>query len=381
MQNMSVDKTIQLRALAIYLPQFHPIKENDLWWGKGFTEWRNVTKAKPLFKGHYQPHLPADMGFYDLRLVDTMIEQTELAREYSIHGFMFYHYWFNGKLVLHTPIENYRYKIKNNFPYCFCWANENWTRRWDGGEHDILLRQDYSAEDDLQHIRFLLDYFSDPRYIKVDGKPVFAVYATNYLPNPLQTAEIWQNEAIKAGYKGLYLIRVESFDWNTRPAQVGFDAAMQFHPDWRKLKNALIYPSLPLKYANKYHNSVLGKFFRKMVRPQQLLESRIVDYQKYSEQFYEAETLDYKRYPCIMPSWDNSSRRPKGNATIFHNASPDLYKKWLSNIVKNFRPFSEDENFIFLNAWNEWAEGNHLEPCLKWGRQYLEATRSVLNGV
>jgi len=192
----------KIRAIALYLPQFHPVPENDEWWGRGFTEWRNVAKAKALFPGHYQPHLPADLGFYDLRLPEVREAQAELASQHGIHGFCYYHYWFNGRRILERPFNEVLESGKPDFPFCLCWANENWTRVWDGGERNVLLEQHYSFEDDLAHIRSLIPAFKDPRYIRINGKPLFLVYRTELLPDPAKTAALWQKEAIKAGLPG-----------------------------------------------------------------------------------------------------------------------------------------------------------------------------------
>jgi len=371
-----------IRPIAIYLPQFHPTPENDQWWGKGFTEWTNVAKAKPLFKGHYQPQLPADFGFYDLRLPETMELQAATAKQYGLGGFMFYHYWFNGKRVLNIPLDNYRGKVKTDFPYFFCWANENWTRRWDGSNEQILLKQEYSAEDDVEHMRFLCSFFEDERYMRVDGKPVLVVYKTELLPEPQRTAALWRETARKHGFPDVYLIRVEALDWATRPATIGFDAAMQFQPDWRNLGRYLIPQTNTQKWLmNMYSHKIIGRFYRKISpRHPYNYPHTIVDYKKFSEDFYNSNQTEYKRFPCVTPSWDNYARRQKGGATIFHHASPELYEKWLHNVVVNFQPYSKEENFVFINAWNEWAEGNHLEPCIKWGTGYLESTKKALKG-
>ena len=194
----------KFRPIAIHLPQFHPIKENDSWWGKGFTEWRNVAKAKPLFEGHYQPHIPADLGYYDLRLNEVREQQAEMARHYGIEGFCYYHYWFNGKRVLERPVNEIFESGKPDFPFMLCWANENWTRRWDGMENDILLEQKYSEEDDENHIEYLIQFFKDPRYIRVNNKPVIIIYKTFLLPDPRKTADTWRRMAAKYGLE-LYI--------------------------------------------------------------------------------------------------------------------------------------------------------------------------------
>jgi len=371
-----------IRPIAIYLPQFHPTPENDEWWGKGFTEWTNVTKAKPLFKGHYQPQLPTDFGFYDLRLPETMELQAAVAKQYGLEGFMFYHYWFNGKRVLNIPLDNYRDKVKTDFPYFFCWANENWTRKWDGGSKEILLEQHYSAEDDAAHLRFLARFFEDERYMRIDGKPILVVYKTELMTDPKKTAAIWRETAAQLGFPGLYLIRIEAMDWTTLPAEIGFDASMQFQPDWRNLSKHLIAQTSWQKLLMKlYNHHFAGRVYKKLSKKSPYsFPHLVIDYKGFSEDFYNSSQVAYKRFPCVTPSWDNYSRRQKGDAAIFQNASPDLYEKWLQNVVKNFRPYSAEENFVFINAWNEWAEGNHLEPCIKWGRGYLEATKKALSG-
>ncbi|PWJ43305.1 glycoside hydrolase family 99-like domain-containing protein [Sediminitomix flava] len=355
-----------LRPIAIHLPQFHPFQENDLWWGKGFTEWTNVTKASPKFKGHYQPHLPTDLGFYDLRLPESRESQAELAKEYGIYGFCYYHYWFNGKRVMERPVQDILNSNKPNFPFCLCWANENWTRNWDGKDKEVLLKQDYNHEDDLNHIRYLIQYFKDDRYIRVDGKPLFVIYKTEQFPNIKRTVDIWRSECLKAGVGEIYLARMEASAIGIDPLSIDFDAAIEFQPRWRMLnENLRMYGSLSdrLKHKLGYEESPF-------------INNRIFSYEEFVEDVISKEKVDYKLFPGITPMWDNSARRNQG-ATILEGSTPDLYGKWLDHIVKNFQPYSSEENFVFINAWNEWAEGNHLEPCRKWGRAYLEKTQKV----
>ena len=377
------DQTNRIRPIAIYLPQFHPVPENDAWWGKGFTEWTNVTKAKPLFKGHYQPQLPADFGYYDLRVPEVMEMQAETAKQYGLEGFMFYHYWFNGRRILNLPLDNYRDKVRSDFPYFYCWANENWTKKWDGSSEEVLLQQNYSAQDDLEHISFLLGIFEDERYIRVNGRPVLAVYKTELLPDPKRTAALWRDAAQKHGFADLYLIRMEAMDWTTTPEEIGFDASMQFQPDWRNLGDHLMPQSVLEQFLLKiYNDRIGGRIYKKFSKEHPCLGRHLViDYEKFSEKFYNIHPTNYKRFPCVFPAWDNYSRRQKGGAVIFQNASPLLYEKWLGNVMRKFHPYSQDENFVFINAWNEWAEGNHLEPCIKWGRGYLEATQRAVGSL
>lgn len=355
------------RSIAFYLPQYHPIKENDEWWGKGFTEWRNVGKAESLFPGHYQPHVPADLGFYDLRLEETRIAQAALARAYGIHGFCFYHYWFNGRRLLERPVEEILSSGKPDFPFCLCWANENWTRRWDGEDQHVLMEMEYSEEDDRAHIRDLFRFFKDERYIKINGKPLFMVYRTENLPDPARTAEVWREEARKEGIGELYLMRVESIG-KCDPETIGFDAALEFAPDWwNKGPKIESYPAQGYETPEELeaYNEVYANNY-------------VHSYDTLVETMLAKPVPSYKWMRCVTPSWDNSARRKEG-AHIFLDAEPKKYRKWLSKIVAETKQrLSGDEQVVFLNAWNEWAEGNHLEPDLKWGRAYLEATRDAL---
>ena len=218
-----------VRCIAFYLPQFHPIRENDDWWGTGFTEWTNVTRATPLFPGHYQPHLPADMGFYDLRLSEVREQQAALARQYGIHGFCYYHYWFAGRRLLEQPVEAVRASGRPDYPYCFCWANENWTRRWDGADNDILIAQDPNRTDDKRFITDLLPHLRDPRYIRVGGKALLIVYRVGLLPNAKRSAEIWRETARREGVGDLYICAAKTYD-TSDPVYYGFDAIVEFPP-------------------------------------------------------------------------------------------------------------------------------------------------------
>ena len=356
------------RLIAFYLPQFHPIPENDAWWGKGFTEWRNVALARPLFPGHYQPHLPADLGFYDLRLADTRESQARMAREYGIHGFCYYHYWFNGKRLLEQPFNAVLHSGTPDLPFCLCWANENWTRRWDGMDNEILAHQEYSIEDDIAHIRSLVPAFKDARYIRVDGKPVFLVYRVNSLPDPQATAQAWRAEALAAGLPGIYLASVASLPkLHFDPRSIGFDASIDFQPDWGKLS----YPKMTLRKRLRRRFIPDSPEFKHIVR----------DYEWFANWMMAQPDPDYAEIPCVMPGWDNSARRKIG-ANIFKSATPEVYGRWLKNaIVKAERRFKGAERIVFINAWNEWAEGAHLEPDLRWGRRYLEETRAAMAAV
>lgn len=361
----------RLRSIAIYLPQFHPIEENNRWWGEGFTEWTNVVKAKPRFKNHYQPHLPSDLGFYDLRLPEVREKQANLAKEYGIDGFCYYHYWFNEKKLLERPFEEVFESKKPDFPFCLCWANENWARTWDGSDKQVLMQQEYSKNDDIKHINYLLKYFKDERYIKVDGKPVFVFYKPDLFPDMRETLATFRSEAKKEGLE-LYLCCFERvLGWSGEQAsKVGFDASIEFQPLSLSLRR---YYDTKIKY-NLLQRCALKarKIWCKLNKKTYYGPDRVIDYSDFINFDLSQQAKNYKCYPGVSPMWDNSSRRVGINATIFKNSTPQLFGKWYKGKSDQFKPYGKEENFIFINAWNEWAEGNHLEPCQKWGRRYLE---------
>lgn len=370
---MHETKKGSVKAIAFHLPQFHPTPENDEWWGKGFTEWTNVAKARPLFPGHYQPHLPSDLGFYDLRLPEARAAQAELAAEYSIYGFCYYHYWFNGRRILERPVNEIVASGEPDFPFCLCWANENWTRRWDGTEHLLLLEQKYSEADDLAHIRALIPVFADRRYIRVQDRPLFAVYLASKLPDPLRTTDLWRREAERAGLNGLFLARVESCLQNGDPQGLGFDCALQFQPHSSMNWDHRIFR------RKWWHRQALGTgeaaFSRNVILP----------YESMVNEALAEPTPAYNRIPCVTPGWDNSARK-QSDAAILLDSTPERYERWLTEIVerqkkllsRNGETAVQPESLVFINAWNEWAEGNHLEPDQRWGRAYLESTRRAL---
>lgn len=370
------DRTAEAaRLIAIYLPQFHPIPENDEWWGKGFTEWTTVTRARALFRGHYQPHLPADLGFYDLRLPEVREAQASLAREYGIHGFCYYHYWFNGRRLLERPFQEVLSSGRPDFPFCLCWANENWTRAWNGGFTHVLTEQCYSEEDDRAHMRSLAPAFCDSRYIRVEGKPLFAVYRAGLIPNPKRTTDVWREEAARLGIGDLFLCRMESnfIGERTDPRELGFDAAIEFQPDIMEL------------WTRRFPSDVTGLFTWGKTKAKRLLCRQLGLQPGHSHYDYRwlptiaagKARVSYRRFRGVAPSWDNSARR-KRDAIILRNATPVVYGSWLKKVVGELQNQPETDRLIFINAWNEWGEGNHLEPCQRWGRQFLEATRAAI---
>lgn len=346
---------LDLRCIAYYLPQFHPIPENDRWWGKGFTEWTNVTRALPQFIGHYQPKLPGDMGFYDLRVVDTMRKQAELARHYGLVGFCMYYYWFDGKRLLDLPQRQILDNPDLDFPFCLCWANENWTRRWDGQEADVLMAQRYSSEDDLSMIADLVPSFLDRRYIRIDGKPVFLVYRPSHLPKLSDTVQRWRQHCRENGVGELYLVAVESFEL-IDPHEFGFDATCEFPPHQANLQ--------PVNDDVEFINT--------------RFEGRVYDYTHMAKFFTGRPESKHVRMSGIATAWDNEARKP-GKGNIFINTSPENYADWLGAAAsRTVTCNSGDERVMFVNAWNEWAEGTYLEPDRRFGYAYLHATASVL---
>lgn len=359
---------MQKRVIAIHLPQFHPFKENDEWWGKGFTEWTNVAKAKPRFRGHYQPHLPSETGFYDLRLPEAREMQAEMAKESGIYGFCYYHYWFNGKQLMERPVKEILESKTPDYPFMLCWANENWARNWAGGFTDVLIAQNYSDEDDIEHMRYLCsNVFKDERYIRVDNKPVFAIYRPNYFPDMNRTIATWRRVAKEEFGMNLYLIRVESlFDKGPDTQNRDFDAAMDFQP-------------LLMRGFDTNNKNVLNKIYSHLFPKKKNIFNKIYSYKKYVEYITSLPLKDYKCYPCVSPGWDNSPRRVNTGFMAFVGSTPELFGKWLADTLYKFKPFSEEENFVFINAWNEWAEGNHLEPDQKWGHAYLDETKKAIS--
>lgn len=351
------------RLLTFFLPQFHPIPENDEWWGKGFTEWTNVTKARPRFRGHYQPHYPAELGYYDLRVPEVREAQADLARRHGIHGFCYYHYWFMGRRLLERPVDEILESGRPDFPFCLCWPNESWTRNWTGNPKSVIIKQDHSLEDDLAHIRHLSRYFSDPRYIRIEGKPFFLVYSAERLPDARRTVDTWREEAHRLGIGDLFLARVESHNTGFRPEYSShFDASVEFFPEW------------PTMGEMKRHIYKLPLMAFKHLRH---WRSMIYDYETLMRNALAKPESNHEWFRCALVSWDNTARR-ETEATIVQGSTPKLYENWLAELIQRTREKPPERRIVFISSWNEWAEGNHLEPDQKWGRGYLEATRSAL---
>ena len=345
------------RVLAFYLPQFHPVPENDAWWGRGFTEWTNVVKARPRFPGHYQPHYPSELGFYDLRLPEVREYQASLARPYGIDGFCYYHYWFSGRRILGRPFDEVLASGSPDFPFCLAWANENWTRTWDASDRSILMPQSYDADDDREHIRYLLTAFADPRYMRVDGnRPLFFVYRVQAMPDPKRTFGLWREEAQRAGVGEPYIVKFDTHGDFNDPADFGCDAASEFLPHgmWENLS------------ARRPPDCETG--------------DQLFGYPEVTKFFAARESPPWIRFPCVFPGWDNSPRRPPNQALIVTDNDPESYEWWLTQALERATRQPEGRRFVLINAWNEWGEGAHLEPDERFGRAFLEATgRAITN--
>ena len=354
--------------IAFHLPQFHPIPENDRWWGAGFTEWRNVAKARPLWRDQHQPILPADLGFYDLRLPEVRAQQAAMARAYGIDAFCYYHYWFNGKQLLERPVEEIVASGEPDFPFLLCWANEQWTRAWDGMSREVLIAQEYSPADDRAHIRSLLPKLGDRRYVRIDGRVALLVYRAGKLPEPRRTADVWRDEVRRAGLGELLLLRVQNYaDEREDPATIGFDAAVEFMPDQLNRGRLL---SQRQRFRKLQSMGLWGGYPAHMA---------VHDYQSQVDAALAKPDVPYTRYRCVTPRWDNTARRPVGGVA-FVGSTPAKYERWLEQTLRTERgkaTASGTQRPVFINAWNEWAEGAHLEPDARYGHQYLEATRAA----
>ncbi len=358
---MNPVSAITVRFIAFYLPQFHPIPENDAWWGTGFTEWTNVGKAKPLFRGHCQPHIPADLGFYDLRLPEARAAQAELAARYNIAGFCYWHYWFEGKRLLERPFNAVLASGEPNFPFCLAWANESWSRRWLGEDKEILIRQTYSEKDDYEHIRWLMKAFADPRYLRVQGRPIFIIYRPKDLPNPRRTTDLFRNECIKQGLAEPYLLGMNSHAPDADFRQDGFDSTISFKPELGVLPGFL---------DDRRRRSKLIRNLKLGVPSPKL---KLYDYAS-AQAAMMALVRHGQDVPCVFVGWDNSPRRGE-NGIILVNQSPAVFETMLRRAVKSVAHKPQTERLVFLNAWNEWAEGNHLEPDLRYGHAFLEVVK------
>ncbi len=364
------DRNKPARLIAFYLPQYHPISENDEWWGKGFTEWSNVGKARPLYRGHYQPKVPTDLGYYDLRVPETREQQAELAHEYGIEAFCYYHYWFAGNQLLERPFTEVVASGQPQFPFCVCWANETWTGIWHGAPNRVLIQQTYPGrEDHVRHFRSLEPAFHDSRYVRVDGKPLFLIYKPKDLPDPQYTTDLWRELAAKSGLDDLFIVGVCAYLVGDSPLRTwvpqsdGFDASVS--PGFFDVRSQRkLTPRRVLKgIGRRLGLTVAGP--------------SIYSYEAISAKLVFDCATGFESFPCVVPNWDNTPRSGR-RGVVFEGATPALYRRLLGRALQAVAPLPQQHRLVFLKSWNEWAEGNYLEPDLRFGHGFLQATRDAL---
>jgi lipopolysaccharide biosynthesis protein len=355
---MNCEKKAKL--ICYYLPQFHPIPENDEWWGKGFTEWTNVAKAKSLFPGHYQPRIPADLGFYDLRVPETRIAQAKMAKEYGIEGFCYWHYWFAGKRLLERPFNEVLKSGEPDFPFCLGWANESWTGIWHGNSDRTLIEQTYPSEKDEEaHFQSLLEAFFDKRYLTVDGKPLFYIYKPHNLPEANRFVDHWRELATNAGLKGIYFIGESHIPtWN--PKENGFDASVP-HMGQGFVKLMTNHANLMELLKKKWYYYIYDI-------------TNIFSYKDFVKHGTFLLSDEFVQYPCVLSNWDNTPRSGR-RGYILSESTPELFRNHLRKAIEQVARRDFDKRLVFIKSWNEWAEGNYLEPDQMFGRGYLESCR------
>ena len=374
------------RIIGLYLPQYHPIPENDEWWGKGFTEWINVAKAKPLFRGHYQPRIPADLGFYDLRLPEVREQQAQLAREAGLEGFCYYHYWFgNGRQLLERPFNEVLASGKPDFPFCLCWANHDWTSKtWQKGNNfrrdSMIMKMEYSKEDYVRHFNYVLPAFRDPRYITVDGKPLFAVWAPHHIPDAREFIDLWQQLARENGLPGIHFVGHTDNAGKGLPGQ----AADYYSADKAKeYYQAVLDLGFDAVMSSGYRRAVTllqGKT-RMMWR---MLSGKTfaptyskMDYCRLMANYYVPEDAGENIYPTLLPQWDRTPRAGK-NSEIVVDSTPDRFQETVEMAIELIRQKEPEHQLLFLKAWNEWGEGDYVEPDQKFGHGYIQAIRQAI---
>lgn len=367
-----------MKVIAFYLPQFHCIPENDDWWGKGFTEWVNVKKAVPLYKGHNQPRIPLNNNYYNLLNTDIMKWQDKIAQEYGIYGFCFYHYWFDGKLLLEKPVENYMKNTDLKTKYCICWANEHWTNAWSGKEAKVLIQQHYGEEKEWEeHFQYLLQFFKDDRYIKCNNKPLFVLYRPELIEclNPM--LEKWDALARENGFDGIsFAYQHAGFTVSTKCDESHFDYALEYHPNCAQVfktmeKNKsfqIIKKSIITFVENKF-----GINLREKLKTTKLKHYNYDDLWKYINNM---KPRNSKCVPGAFVDWDNTPRR--GNkGFVVDGATPEKFKKYFKKQIEKAK-YEYKKDMIFIFSWNEWAEGGYLEPDEKNGYKYLKAIKDTL---
>lgn len=365
---------LNARLIAFYLPQYHPIPENDKWWGKGFTEWTNVAKSKPLFKGHYQPHLPADLGFYDLRVPEVRQAQADMAREHGIEGFCYWHYWFAGKRLLERPFNEVLHSGKPDFPFCLAWANESWTGIWYGAPKNLLIEQTYPGIQDYKnHFLDILPALRDPRYLTVDNKPIFIIYKPSRLPESKKFTDLWRNLAKKNGLEGLYLLGMnETIRWDYQ--KDGFDGVIvNTLSEFLGIKGQIDNQKRLYQLFRKITQLDPLKFIRQIKK-----QPVIYSYEDFVNTGLPELDFNNDQYPNVLPNWDNTPRSNL-NGIVLKDSTPNLFGIQLQQALSQVRGRVPDKRLVFVKSWNEWAEGNYLEPDIQFGMDYLRVIKKLVN--
>ncbi|MEO8936501.1 MAG: glycoside hydrolase family 99-like domain-containing protein [Burkholderiaceae bacterium] len=356
---MSTVTKRKARVIAFYLPQFHPIPENDRWWGKGFTEWTNLAKAKPLFRGHEQPLQPGELGFYDLRVAETRAAQADLARTYGVEAFCYYHYWFgDGRRLLERPFEEVLASGEPDFPFCLCWANQTWSGIWHGEPKRTLIEQIYPGiADEEAHFRLLLRAFRDPRYLRVDGQPLFVIYEPYAIPDLAAMIDRWQVAARANGLPGLHMV-LHQHDFSPSQHDAGLFAGYVM-PRLRSTDHPVHWTSL--------RNRIKRQIHRWLGHP------TVIDYGEAMDFMLAEPTPDdpLLNYPCVVPNWDNTARSGRRGLVLL-DSTPDKFRKVLRAAIERISNRPAQQRLVFVKSWNEWAEGNFVEPDAKYGRAFLE---------
>ena len=363
----------QTKVIAFYLPQYHAIPENDKAWGEGFTEWTNVKKAVPYFKGHYQPRVPLNHNYYNLLNPEAQEWQSDLAQKYNVFGFCYYHYWVkDGKMLLEKPAENMLANENITEPFCFCWANENWSKTWTGNDEDLIAVQDYGGQEDWKkHFNYLVNFFRDERYITLDGKPVFIIYKPELMPDFKGMVSYFKSAAIEAGFPGLeVMVQFPTYLWNDKYDESAFDHYIDFEPAYTTYLQGKTSGSTKLRATI---TKILGQ---RAVKQLKEVFNKPHHY-NYDDVWNEiiSRVFPNNKFVCGgFTDWDNSPRKKR--SVVFDGASPEKFSKYLNALVKKAKQTSVD--VVFLDAWNEWGEGAYLEPDEKYKHAYLEAVRDAI---
>lgn len=376
---MATNRMNQTKVIAFYLPQFHPMPENDLWWGPGFTEWTSVAKARPLYNGHVQPHLPANLGFYDLRLSESREDQAEMAKKAGVYGFCYWHYWFEGKQLMNRPFDEVVKSGTPDFPFCVAWANHSWHKKnWArgngmfAGENEVLIKQTYGGEKDYtEHFYSLLDAFKDKRYIKIHGRLLFMIYNDMDFGDFPLFSKVWNQLAVKEGLPGFYFVthacvapQISNID---KFLDEGYDAV-----------NVSLH-RMPFKSEREVYDSIFARIKRK-IRVHFKIKPEVVDYKDALRWMDNPLFENPKIFPTIIPNWDHTPRSGRFGR-VFQNCTPELFRKHIDMILDRIRHKDTADSIIFLKSWNEWGEGNYIEPDTEYGMERLNVLRDALEPI